>query len=282
MQRSLVLFLSMIVATKVVGFTTGLLQPFAVAYLVSCGFGDAMMSETRRGVFSCSLSYIKRLLPKHKWRSVKPGGDAKKLPANWKQLGHDMLLRLAYFVFLYSIPEALVVNSDHTGCFLVPAKGKAWITEEMAEAGDKKVKGQSDKRQLTVLASSTPRGLLRSQAIWKGKTRASLPFKGLKIFALAMIMLGASTLLNGCKRPSHTACFSLLSGTAVALSGDEGSFNLGGIGSWCVTGNHWADDVTSCAHCELRSYSTRSHMLKLCSLTPAHLCVQLTMSWIHT
>ena len=64
----------------------------------------------------------------------------------------------------------------------MPAKGKAWFTEEMVNAGEKKVKGQADKRQLTVLASSTPSGLLKSQAVWKGKTRASLPFRGMAIF----------------------------------------------------------------------------------------------------
>eukprot|EP00966_Prymnesium_polylepis_P070078 1629240-Prymnesium_polylepis.2 len=246
-QKGLVMFLAAIVATKAVGFTALLLQPMAVGYLVSLGYGEQMFAETRRGVFSCSVKYIKRLLPKHKWRSAKPQGDARKLPANWRQLGHDMLLRLAYFVFLYSIPEELVINADHTGVFLTPAKGKAWFTEEMLKEGDKKIRGHGDKRQLTLLAASTPKSLLRSQTVSKGKTRASLPFKGLTIFILAAIMAGASTVMNGCKRPTSTACFTLDAGKATGISSDEGAIDLTGIGSWCLTSNHWSDDITSCA-----------------------------------
>eukprot|EP00966_Prymnesium_polylepis_P153766 3550791-Prymnesium_polylepis.1 len=87
-----------------------------------------------------------------------------------------MLLRLAYFVFLYNIPEELVINADHTGIFLTLAKGKAWFTEEMVKDKDKKIRGHGDKRQLTLLAASTPkapRQYLRARPAPACRSRAS-------------------------------------------------------------------------------------------------------------
>ena len=123
-QLQLVQFLAVLVATKTVAFTAMLLQPLAIGYLAALGYSKAMKAESVRGVFSCSLSYIKRLLPKNKWKSLKPSGDSVKLPPDWRALGEDMCHRLAYFVYVHSVPLQLAINGDHTGVFLTPLKGK--------------------------------------------------------------------------------------------------------------------------------------------------------------
>ena len=51
-------------------------------------------------------------------------GKARKLPPDWERLCHECMLRLAYFVLLYAIPTALVVNADHTGIMFLQYKGK--------------------------------------------------------------------------------------------------------------------------------------------------------------
>jgi hypothetical protein len=246
-QARLVRFLAVLVATKTVAFTAVLLQPLAIGYLAASGFPGVMTAESVRGVFSCSLSYIKRLLPKHKWKSLKPSGDSVKLPTDWLALGHDMVLRLAYFVFLYRVPPELVINGDHTGVYQTPLKGKHWITPEMAAEGENAVKGLGSKQQFTVLGASAASGhLLKSQVVMVGKGRNSLPFRGKGLFILAAVMGGAATVQNGCKKSHPTACFTVDPRLA-ALSSDEGPINLEGIGSWCVTSNHWSDDITSIA-----------------------------------
>eukprot|EP00966_Prymnesium_polylepis_P006792 156543-Prymnesium_polylepis.1 len=90
----------------------------------------------------------------------------------------------------------------------------------MVNAGEKKVKRQADKRQLTVLASSTPSGLLKSQAVWKleGQDACQLAVPGHGHFCRAMIMIGATTVMNGCKRSSPTACFTLMASAAAGMS----------------------------------------------------------------
>ena len=50
-----------------------------------------------------------------------------------------MVLRLAYFVLVHSIPHELCLNGDHTGIMFTLAKGKMWTTKAMHESKDKSV-----------------------------------------------------------------------------------------------------------------------------------------------
>ena len=56
------------------------------------------------------------------WRNVRPQGDTRKLPKDWAILRWQMVLRLAYFVFIHEIPRALVINADHTGIMFTQVK----------------------------------------------------------------------------------------------------------------------------------------------------------------
>ena len=139
-----------------------------------------------------------------------------------------MVLRLAWFVLVHEIPTALVLNGDHTGIMFTLAKGKMWITKAMAKAKDKSVNNHGEKRQFTLLTTTSAEGqMLPHQVVVSGKTAASFPAFGK--FAMSLSGLNSA----GCKQPS--VCFVLT--TIVAA--------VANIASWCVTSNHWSDDVTS-------------------------------------
>ena len=106
-----------------------------------------------------------------------------------------------------------------------------WITKEAAKAKDKSLKGHGDKRQFTLLATTAATGeMLPHQVVMKGKTSKSFPtFNGSKY---TLSHNGKNTKGN----MSH--CFTL--SPVVAAVAD--------IASFCVTSNHWSDDVTSRAY----------------------------------
>ena len=71
-----------------------------------------------------------------------------------------MVLRLAYFVFIHEIPPELVINADHTGIMLTPMKGRGWMTDEQLKSKDKRVVGHGDKRQFTLLPTTSAAGVM--------------------------------------------------------------------------------------------------------------------------
>ena len=96
-----------------------------------------------------------------------------------------MVLRLAYFVLVHSIPHELCLNGDHTGIMFTLAKGKMWITKAMHESKDKSVNNHGEKRQFTVLATTSAAGqmlcLIRSwlAARRRGRSRSSASSRSL-------------------------------------------------------------------------------------------------------
>ena len=143
-----------------------------------------------------------------------------------------MMLRLAYFVFVHTIPPELVINADHTGIMFTQHKGTMWITKEMADAKDKSVQGNSGKRQFTLLATTSAAGeTLPHQVVFAGKTSASLP----KYRSHYTTTLSG---LSGAKQLTLSVCFKM----AMLVS------SVANISSFRVTTNHWSDNVTSQAY----------------------------------
>jgi hypothetical protein len=69
-----------------------------------------------------------------------------------------MVYKIAYLLKLYSIPPCLVVNIDQIGIHLVPTIGER--TWESKGSKHIQVLGVEDKRQVTIVVSSTANGNL--------------------------------------------------------------------------------------------------------------------------
>ena len=169
----------------------------------------------------CSVNFIRELIKERGWKNVRPCGDTRKVPDNYVTLRWLMVLRLAYFVLVHSIPHELCLNGDHTGIMFTLAKGKMWITKAMHESKDKSVNNHGEKRQFTVLATTSAAGqMLPHQVVVAGKTAGSLPkFGKFKISLNGM---------NTNKVPKIAVCFIL---TTLVQA-------VANIASFCTTYNH--------------------------------------------
>ena len=167
--------LASVAKSKVVAFSSRMLQPLVVGVIMAQGFGATLAVERKQGRFCAGQKWLCSIMKQHRWRNVAPAGNARKLPAGWEQLCFDCMLRLAYFVLLYHIPMALVINADHTGLMFLQYKGKGWLPEELWKAGQKAMQHLGDMRQFTLLASTSAAGAtLPHQAVFEGKTAGAL------------------------------------------------------------------------------------------------------------
>ena len=167
------------------------------------------------------------------WRHVKPQGDTRKLPGNWRDQRWTFVLRLAYLVFVHAIPQSLVVNVDHTGIMFTPFKGKIWITKDMAANKDKSVQGHGEKKQFTLLASTSAAGhVLNHQVVVQGRSLACLPAGDAWKYETCMSALNSKGVASSC----FLFC-------ANGMASPPAN-----IASCCCTSNHWSDDVTSKAY----------------------------------
>ena len=221
-----------VVSTRATLVSAPMLQPIAIGIIISAGWGGLLHEgRKRRGIFVCSVEYIRSLIKQHGWKNVRPCGDTRKLPENWETLRWIMVLRLAYFVLVHSIPHELCLNGDHTGIMFTMAKGKMWITKAMHESKDKSVNNHGDKRQFTVLTTTSAAGqMLPHQVVVEGKTAASLP----KFGKFKISLTGKNT--N--KEAKVSVCF-VLAALVQAVTN---------ITSFCTTYNHWSDNITSKAY----------------------------------
>ncbi|KAF8308999.1 uncharacterized protein EI90DRAFT_2873841, partial [Cantharellus anzutake] len=97
-----------------------------------------------------------------------------KLPANADYQLHASLLHHAYSVCRYFIPSNLQVNSDQTQIIYQQGSQSTYETK----GSHFSTLGRDEKRTFTLnIAISASRALLPFQAIFKGKTTASLPAK---------------------------------------------------------------------------------------------------------
>ena len=119
-----------VVSVRATLVSAPMLQPIAIAIIISAGHGGLLHEgRKRRGLFVCSVRFIRELIKERGWKNVRPCGDTRKVPDNYVTLRWLMVLRLAYFVLVHSIPHELCLNGDHTGIMFTLAKGKMWITK---------------------------------------------------------------------------------------------------------------------------------------------------------
>ncbi len=200
--------------------------------------------RSKKRAFKCSKNWVLRFLRSNKFRYLAPCGDSRKLPANYKQLCHDMCLRLAYFVHQYSIPPGLVVNCDHTGVMYTQARGKGWVPP----GGDAAFQGVGDKRQFTAVVSTAADGsVLPLQVVVNGESAGSFPsFE--KTVSFKETVKELVTKGSGQNQATHkTLCY------VPTFSPEKRRTNpIPNIGSTCVTYNHWSDWATSRAYVEVR------------------------------
>ena len=155
-----------------------LLQMVGLGVMQAQGYGT-LLAEGRRGkgIFCFSTNIVRAMMKERGWRSSKPAGKARKLPADWEAIRAEFVDSLAYLVLLHEICKELVINADETGVMLTQIKGKSWFTKEQVEEKDKSIQHLGDKRQFTLLASTSAAGLvLPHQVVVDGKTSASFPF----------------------------------------------------------------------------------------------------------
>ena len=203
-----------------------LLQPIAIGCIMAANLGHLLKPGARK--FDCSTEYIRRLIKERGWRCVKPQGDSRKLPKGWESLRWKMVLRLAYFVCVHEIPHELVINADHTGIMFHQVKGKMWITKEQAKANDKAVRNDGDKRQFTLLATTSAAGeTLKHQIVVSGKSTASLPKYPRNQYVTTRAGVNTKGKMSICAKLRFAVK------------------ELANIGSFCVTDNHWSDNITS-------------------------------------
>lgn len=82
-------------------------------------------------------------------------------------------LRLAWLVFTYKVPPALVINLDQFGQRLLSILNRTRVTKGTKTVG---VLGAEDKRQITGVGAVSANGdFLGIQAIWQGKTSRCHP-----------------------------------------------------------------------------------------------------------
>lgn len=223
--------LTSVVSARATIMSAPMLQPIVLGVVIASGCAS-LINEGRkkRGKFCCGLDFVRGLMKDRGWRNVRPQGDTRKLPTGWAALRAQMVLRLAYFVFVHEIPRDLVINADHTGIMFTQVKGRMWITKEQAEAKDKSVKGHGDKRQFTLLATTSASGeTLPHQVVVEGKTSKALPDFGQK-YKTSLDELNS--------KGFRAVCFVLLTTVASVCN----------IASFCCTSNHWSDNVTSRAY----------------------------------
>ena len=304
-----------------------MLQPVAIGVIIATGHAT-LLQEGRngRGVFCCGLDYVRGLIRGAGWTCVRPQGDTRKVPDNWRCLRWLMVLRLAYFIFVHEIPRALVINADHTGIMftqVVPpsllsshcpptlfpvsplslspspaplrSQPTTLVLRSRAARGSRRRPRRQRTRASRAMATndSLPylprhlqpakcflirclRPLLQSlcgveapiqptllpqspsfacrQVVLEGKTSGSLPNFSLKKKNTLYVKTREapnSKQRKESEKPQSSACFklnSLINTTSLCMI--SAIARVANIASFCVTPNHWSDDVTSRAYME--------------------------------
>ena len=123
-------------------------------------------------------------------------------------------------------------------------KGKGWVLEEDIKAGEKGIQHFGDKRQMTMMPSTSAAGdILPVQLCLEGTTERCFPkTSGIKYKASAT------------KGDFEHEAWHLKSQESKSIVGTRGfvptglAFFIAGIGSLCATHNHWANFHTSMAY----------------------------------
>ncbi|KAJ7210221.1 hypothetical protein C8J57DRAFT_987678, partial [Mycena rebaudengoi] len=106
---------------------------------------------------------------------------AQKIPSNHEEILHAAFLREAIMIRDHAIPAELRVNTDQTQAIYQQGTKSTWNKK-----GEKQIAtvGQEEKRAFTLVPSISASGeLLPMQAVFCGKTSASLPRPGSRGYA---------------------------------------------------------------------------------------------------
>ena len=124
--------------------------------------------------FHSRESFVKNFVKKElNWsfrRTTRPG---KKTPENIQQILTDAFLRFAWTISKYNIKAVFLVNSDQTLIYYTAGAENTYAT-----IGSKQVEvvGKDERRGFTLMVGISMSGeVLPFQAIYSGKTKASLP-----------------------------------------------------------------------------------------------------------
>ncbi|CAE6435116.1 unnamed protein product [Rhizoctonia solani] len=153
----------------------GVLITRAIAHSAILGFiqsqPPALLQNPK---FKISDSFVRRFLADHlRWSYRSTTQSSQKLPADWMAQCKDMAMRLAWNIGYHRIPAELIVNADQTGVAYLGTGDKTW---ELKGVKQVPAIGKGDKRQFTMMVAIAASGtMLPWQAIFKGKTNASLP-----------------------------------------------------------------------------------------------------------
>lgn len=131
-------------------------------------------TKTKSGTFKCSMSYVRKFLDEHmNWVLRRATRAAQKLPADAEAQCRVSFLRQALSTLWYRIPPELRINIDQLQIILQALNER---TYEYRGSRQVAIVGQEEKRAFTLLVGVAACGFaLPFQAIWKGKSQASLP-----------------------------------------------------------------------------------------------------------
>ncbi|KAF7798423.1 hypothetical protein EIP86_009644 [Pleurotus ostreatoroseus] len=158
---------------------TGIPVVALVARGVMAGFMQARCPavfavKTNTGVFTCSLPYVRKFLRVNlRWSLRKATRAARKIPVNAVALCRASFCRQVISTRDYRVPPELRINIDQAQVLLLEIGNR---TYEQMGSSQVSVLGHEEKRAFTLLVGVSACGeVLPFQAIWKGKTAASLP-----------------------------------------------------------------------------------------------------------
>ncbi|KAF8318611.1 uncharacterized protein EI90DRAFT_3133107 [Cantharellus anzutake] len=125
-------------------------------------------------IFAASMGWVRKFLKEEmKWSLRRATHASQKIPPNADDKIYSSLLRQAYSIRRYMIPDSLRVNSDQTQ---VIYQQNSTSTYEKKGSRQVSTVSHDEKHAFTLnVAISANGGLLPFQAIFRGKTPASLP-----------------------------------------------------------------------------------------------------------
>lgn len=113
------------------------------------------------------------------WRVRVATQAGHKLPHDWEIQCEKAFFRLVNAVVRERIHRSLLINVDQTGVIVIPGGGVRTYNDRGARQIS--LHGKEEKRGFTAVLGIAATGyLLGTQAVWKGKTDASLPAKHLR------------------------------------------------------------------------------------------------------
>ena len=147
-----------------------------VAHL-ECHVPDVFEKVFKNGqsfLFHCTDTFVRHFLRTElNWSWRRMTRAAQKVPEDAERKCYEAALRIAWIIKEEDIPAALFINSDQTGVVYAQGSNITWAQTNSKQVS---VVGGEEKRAFTLVTSVCANGeLLPFQAVYKGKSTASLP-----------------------------------------------------------------------------------------------------------